>query len=67
VWQFPAEDPAVLAAGFGELATQLRMRDEAGDPVAAVHTVLATYPPGWLLIFDNAPCLQSTAKARYVG
>ena len=29
-WQFPAEDPAVLAAGFGELAAQLGARDLAG-------------------------------------
>ena len=35
-WQFPAEDPAVLAAGFGELAAQLGARDllDARDPVA---------------------------------
>ena len=26
-WQFPAEDPAVLAAGFGELAAQLGARE----------------------------------------
>ena len=39
-WQLPAEDPAVLAAGFGELAAQLGAAD-GGDPVAAVHGVLA--------------------------
>jgi len=54
VWQFPAEDPAVLAAGFGELAAQLGARD-SGDPVASVHGVLAACPTGWLLVFDNAP------------
>ena len=54
-WQFAAEDPAVLAAGFGELAAALGARDGAGDPVAAVHGVLAAYPAGWLLVFDNAP------------
>jgi hypothetical protein len=56
-WQFPAEDPAVLAAGFGELATQLGGRDLLGsrDPVAWVHGALATYPASWLLMFDNAP------------
>ena len=32
-WQFPAEDPAVLAAGFAELAAQLGAADR-GDPVA---------------------------------
>src|SRR5262249_12165860 len=35
-WQFPAEDPTVLAATFGELAAQLGARD-GGDPVASVH------------------------------
>ena len=29
-WQFPAEDPAVLAAGFGELAAQLGAADARG-------------------------------------
>jgi hypothetical protein len=53
-WQLVAEDPAVLAAGFGELAAQLGARG-GGDPVAAVHAVLAGYPAGWLLVFDNAP------------
>jgi hypothetical protein len=54
VWQFPSEDPTVLAAGFAELATALGAGEGAGDPVAAVHGVLATYPAGWLLVFDNA-------------
>ena len=55
-WQFPAEDPAVLAGGFGELAAQLGTLDLANtkDPVASVHTMLAKYPSRWLLIFDNA-------------
>ena len=53
-WQFPAQDAAVLAAAFSELAAQLGAR-EGGDPVAVVHTILATYPAGWLLVFDNAP------------
>ena len=26
-WQFPAEDPTVLAVGFGELAAQLGARE----------------------------------------
>ena len=59
-WQFPAEDPAVLAAGFGELAVQLGAA-ERGDPVAAVHGVLAASPAPWLLIFDNAPGRASVA------
>ena len=54
-WQFAAEDPAVLAAGFGELAAALGAREGPGDPVASVHGVLAAYPAGWLLVFDNAP------------
>jgi len=55
-WQFAAEDPAVLEAGFDELATQLGaggLPDDR-DPVTSVHGVLATYPRQWLLVFDNA-------------
>jgi hypothetical protein len=57
VWQFAAEDPAVLAAGFGELAAQLGAGEQGDlrDPVATVHAVLAGLATGWLLIFDNAP------------
>ena len=56
-WQFAAEDPAVMTAGFGELAAQLGARDllDARDPVASVHGVLAAYPRQWMLLFDNAP------------
>ena len=56
-WQLVAEDPAVLAAGFGDLAAQLGARDliDARDPVASVHGVLAASSREWLLIFDNAP------------
>jgi hypothetical protein len=56
-WQFAADDPMVLAAGFGELAAQLGARDvvETRDPVASVHGVLAALPDGWLLVFDNVP------------
>ena len=53
-WQFAAEDPAVLAAGFTELATALGVREGAGDPVVAVHGALAG-SSGWLVVFDNAP------------
>ena len=59
-WQVAAEDPAVLAAGFGELAGQLGAA-EGGDPVAAVHAVLAADPARWLLVFDNAPDRASVA------
>ena len=62
-WQLPAEDPAVLAAGFGGLAAQLGAAD-GGDPVAAVHGVLAASPAEWLLVFDNAP--DRTSVAAYV-
>jgi hypothetical protein len=57
VWQFACEDTTVLKAGFGELAAQLGARDllDTRDPVASVHAVLAAYPQGWLLVFDNAP------------
>ena len=56
VWQLPAEDATVLAAGFAELAAQLGVRGATGgNPVAAVHSALAAYPGEWLLIFDNAP------------
>jgi hypothetical protein len=64
VWQFLAEDPAVLVAGFGELAAQLGARG-VGDtrgPVASVHAVLARLAAGWLLIFDNAVDLASVAE-----
>ena len=49
VWQFSAEEPAVLAAGFGDLAAALGVHDllTAGDPVAAVHGALAARPGGW--------------------
>jgi hypothetical protein len=56
VWQFAAEQPAALAAGFGELCAQLGVSDApaAGDPVVQVHAALARRPD-WLLIFDNVP------------
>src|SRR4029077_11241115 len=60
-WQLPAEDPAVLTAGFGELAAQLGAADR-GDPVAWVHGVLADSAAPWLLVFDNAPDRASVAR-----
>jgi hypothetical protein len=56
-WEFAAEDPTVVAAGFAELAAQLGARDDADtrDPVASVHGTLAAFPARWLLIFDNVP------------
>jgi hypothetical protein len=63
-WQFAAENPAVLAAGFGVLAAQLGLQDVARtqDPVASVHNVLAGFSAGWLLVFDNAPDLASVQR-----
>ncbi|HEV3287825.1 MAG TPA: hypothetical protein VG123_02410 [Streptosporangiaceae bacterium] len=60
-WQFPAENDAVLAAGFGELAAQLGAGDR-GDPVASVHGVLAASPAPWLLVFDNTPDRASVSR-----
>ena len=64
VWQFPAEDPTVLVAEFGELAAQLGTRDLADTrgPVASVHAVLARFAAKWLLIFDNAAAMASVAR-----
>ena len=62
VWQFPAEDRAVLAAEFARLAAQLGVgggRLDTRDPVASVHAVLAAAAKRWLLVFDNAPDLDS--------
>ena len=60
-WQFPADEPSVMAAGFGELASQLGAREllDTRDPVASVHGVLAAYRAKWLLVFDNAPSRAS--------
>jgi Tetratricopeptide repeat len=60
-WQFPAEDATVLAARFADLAAQLGIGVGGGDPVASVHSVLASSPAGWLLVFDNAPDPTSVA------
>ena len=56
VWQFAAEEATNLKAQFGELAALLRAAgsDDTGDPVAQVHSILATIPGQWLLVFDNA-------------
>jgi hypothetical protein len=59
-WQFSAENPAVMTAGFGELAAQLGA--DRGDPVAAVHAVLAVRLTPWVLVFDNAPDRNSVAR-----
>jgi hypothetical protein len=63
-WQFPAEDPAVLAAEFAVLAAQLGAREvvDPRDPVASVHGALARAGAGWLVIFDNAPDRASVER-----
>ncbi len=63
-WQFPAEDPTVLTDDFARLAAQLGAREllDARDPVASVHAVLAAFPAGWLLLFDNAPDQASVQR-----
>ena len=63
-WQFPAEDPAVLAAEFAVLAAQLGTRElvDPRDPVASVHGVLARAGAGWLVVFDNAPDRASVER-----
>ena len=63
-WQFPAEDPAVLAAEFAVLAAQLGAREvvDPRDPVASVHAVLARQQAGWLVVFDNVPDRVSVAR-----
>ena len=63
-WQFPAEDPAVLAAESAVPAAQLGARElaDARDPVASVHAVLARAGTGWLLIFDNVPDQASVQR-----
>ena len=62
-WQFPAEDPALLAAEFAVLAAQLGAREvvDPRDPVASVHAVLARQEAGWLVVFDNVPDWASVA------
>ena len=62
-WQFGAEDPAVLAAGFGELAAQLGAAGRR-DPVAAVHAVLAASQAPWLLPLLDDELARDAAGAR---
>jgi hypothetical protein len=61
VWQLAADEPGGMAAGFGELAAQLGVREllDSRDPVAQVHSVLAARPGDWLLILDNATNLTA--------
>jgi hypothetical protein len=54
-WYFDAGNPAALDAGFAVLAAELHAGRLSGkrDPVAAVHSALASWHGPWLLIFDN--------------
>jgi hypothetical protein len=64
-WQFDAERPTVLAAGFARLAQQLGVgvdRFDTRDPVASVHARLSTGRERWLLIFDNARDQESVRE-----
>jgi hypothetical protein len=63
-WQFHAEDTAVLADEFGQLAAQLGVREvlDARDPVDSVHEVLAAYPAQWLLVFGNATDRETVGR-----
>jgi hypothetical protein len=56
IWQFPAEDPTVLAAEFTMLAAMIGGwgKDDPRDPVKLVHAVLRDSTAPWLLVFDNA-------------
>jgi Tetratricopeptide repeat len=69
-WQFTFGDPTVVAAEFATLQSQLGIRDRT-DVVASVHSMLASYPEEWLLIFDNVrdhdeiePFLPPTGRGR---
>jgi hypothetical protein len=58
VWQFNADDHAVLEAEFARLSALLAAAGglaDPRDPVGSVHAVLAASPVPWLLILDNAP------------
>ncbi len=63
VWQFPAEDATVLEAEFGRLAALAGVR-RGGDPVAAVHSLLAGSAMPWLAVFDNVP--DAAAVRRFL-
>ena len=64
VWQFTAENPAVLASEFASLAGLLGVHQflDGRDPVGAVHAVLAAGAVPWLLIFDNVPAAAAVAR-----
>ena len=68
-WQFAAEDPAVLAAGFARAGRPARRRGRSmpGTRWPSVHGVLAAFPAAWLLVFDNAPDRASVAAVLAAG
>ena len=62
-WQFPAEDPAVLAAEFGD-AGRPAGRREVADRGIRWPRCMGCWPrpeAGWLLVFDNVPDRASVA------
>jgi hypothetical protein len=63
-WQFQAEDPDSLPAQFAQLASVLGIMGvrDSRNPVAVVHSWLATCPAPWLLIFDNVAGYRHVRK-----
>lgn len=55
VWWVRAENPEAIAGEFRALLDILapKYAERTGDPVQAVHAVLANRPGPWLLIIDN--------------
>jgi tetratricopeptide (TPR) repeat protein len=62
VWWLPAESAAGLAAGYASLATELGLPEKvAEDQRTAIDAVRIwlRHHRDWLLVFDNAPDLES--------
>ena len=56
VCRLPAQDPAVLAVAFADLAVALGVRNDStqnADPVKQVHAALADRATRWMLFLDN--------------
>ena len=65
VWQLPAEDRAVLAAAYAELAAILGVRDpgDTADAADRVHAALAARRDRWLLLLDNVTDAEALGGA----